>query len=216
MRYYFLILFLIPLFSFSQIEKVLKHGNIYSIPIFPDNNKQQNEIDLDIYLQKGKYIIINEYEAEIKIFKDDVIWHNIIDTIKTKKRGVNSYKVQIPSTLCCPYYRMKIINIEKDIITYLNFEVFNYQLSDKDIELHDEYTIIKDSLKLPNRIKIPVLEDYCYVSLLSHDDTEVFNKLFELPDFPYIDYYNIPIGSYKLVVKTYSKTYEKRIIIKQK
>ena len=210
---YLLIIFTV---AFSQNIKETNKDCYQWLPIITNGFDSNNiNLDIDFYAKKGKYIIVNDYENEFQVFYKNKLWHNLNDTLKLKK-GTAFFEAIVKPSHFKTYYKIKMLNSTKEYSTYFIFEIFPFEITIKDLIGKKNISVEKNRSKPNNRLKIPIMDDYCNVILKDINGIEQYNKTFDLPQYPYLDYSKIPLGTYILILETYNYKHQLNLNIYEK
>lgn len=176
------------------------------------DNKEPISIDYVFFAKKGNWITSLEDRRELQMFYEGKKWTEN-NSLQLKRGDILLEFLSLPNH-DVPYYRVEFTNLSRDYSQYVIVHLFPCELKEDDM-LNGKCTdIYQDVSKYNNRLKLPILYDFCTVILNSiNEETEYYNKEFALPEIPYLNYREIPVGEYVLTIETYNKIYKTRINI---
>jgi hypothetical protein len=210
---YFVCLFFSAIGQSTTTKKASEE--IYNKSLVTDGFKAKVfNLPLDIYLRKGKYLINNNYEPELIFYYDKKIWSSENrDTIRVKRKGNHIIGAKMNPSYNAAHYKVTFFNIDREINTYIFYYIFPYAITSEKLQSLEKLTIYKNDTVNVNRLKIPLLGDYTKVVLLDQNKQIIYNKIFDYPSIPYLDYKNVDLGSYMLNIKTYNEEFIIDIVI---
>lgn len=176
------------------------------------DNKEPVSVDYVFFAKKGDWITSLKNRRELQMFYEGEKWTES-NRLQLKRGDILLEFLSLPSH-DVPYYKVEFTNLSRDYSQYVIVQIFPFELKEDDLLDDKCLDIYQDVCKYNNRLKLPILYDFCTVILTSiNKETEYYNKEFALPEIPYLNYREIPVGEYVLAIETYNKIYQTRINI---